>query len=204
MELPIADIVQAGIAFDLKRSAMTGDLRPVVERLFDELRATAVEYLLGGVALLSYVEGRNTQDIDLIVGPDDLGKIAWSATVQDRDFGRASFHGIRVDLLLRTNPLFDRVATHHRATVELAGRSIDVASRTGLLLLKLYALPSLYRRGELARAALYETDVLMLHQGAEVDDAAILEELRAFLEPHDVAELAGILAEQRARKRFER
>lgn len=138
MVLSIDEIVQNAHAFD-PRAPTTTDLRPAVEALFDELEATGIDYVLvGGVALLSYVEGRNTQDIALIVSPDDLGKLPWGAEAQ-------------------------------------------------------------------ARAALYETDVLMLHQGAQgatVDDAALLERLRPHLSVHDIAELRGILDEQRARRRF--
>jgi hypothetical protein len=185
---------------------MTTDLRPAVEALFDELDAKDVDYVLvGGVALLAYVEGRNTEDIDLIVSPGDLGKLPWDAEAQDADFARATYRGIRVDLLLRTNPLFDEVAKTARTTVPFQGRPVVTATREGLLLLKLYALPSLYRTANLARAALYETDVLMLHQGAQgatVDDAALLDRLRPYLSAHDVAELRGILEEQRTRRRF--
>jgi hypothetical protein len=67
--------------------------------------------------------------------------------------------------------------------------------------LKLYALPSLYRQGKLARAALYENDVLMLHQGGAIDDEALLGELASHLSATDVAELRRILADQRARRR---
>jgi len=62
------------------------------------------------VALLSYVDGRNTRDVHLIVSPGDLGKVSWDAQAQDADFARASFRGVRVDLLLRSNALFDEVA----------------------------------------------------------------------------------------------
>jgi len=200
--LAIDEIVQNAHAFD-PRAAMTTDLRPAVEALFDELETKGVDYVLvGGVALLSYVEGRNTQDIDLIVSPGDLGKVPWDAQAQDANFARASFRGIRVDLLLRNNALFDEVARTERTTVPFQGRPVVTATRAGLLLLKLYALPSLYRTANLARAALYETDVLMLHQGASVDDAALLERLRPHLPGHDIAELRRILDEQRARKRF--
>jgi hypothetical protein len=200
--LRIDDIVQNAHAFD-PRAAMTTDLRPAVEALFDELEAKGVDYVLvGGVALLSYVEGRNTQDIDLIVSPDDLDKVPWEARAQDADFARATYRGVRVDLLLRSNALFDQVARTARTTVPFQGRPVVTATRDGLLLLKLYALPSLYRTANLARAALYETDVLMLHQGATVDDAALLERLRPHLPAHDIAELGRILEEQKARRRF--
>ncbi|MBX3201342.1 MAG: hypothetical protein KF850_32445 [Labilithrix sp.] len=203
MSLPIADIVQAGRTFDPKNRTMTGDLRPAIETLFHELDAAKVDYVLvGGVALLAYIQGRNTQDIDLLVRPDELTKIDWNATVKDADFGVASYHGVNVDLLLRSNLLFDQVARERRTTTDFAGQRVRVATREGLILLKLHALPDLYRRGDLARAALFETDILMLHQGVEVDDAALLDELAAHRPPHDIAELRRILDEQRSRRRF--
>ncbi len=162
----IAEILQSAHAFD-PRAPMTTDLRPAVDALFDELEAKGVDYVLvGGVALLSYIEGRNTQDIDLIVSAGDLAKLPWDAKAQDADFARATYRGVRVDLLLRNNALFDEVARTARTTVAFQGRPVVTATREGLLLLKLYALPSLYRTANLARAALYETDVLMLHTRA--------------------------------------
>ena len=154
------------------------------------------------MALLSYVAGRNTQDIDLIVETADLDRMPWSATRQDDVFGSATFRGLRVDLRLTSNALFEYVRAHQSTTISFDGRQIRCASREGLLLMKLYALPSLYRRGSLARAALYETDVLMLHQGASVDDEWLLAELGRYLAKHDVDELRRILDEQRARVRF--
>jgi hypothetical protein len=182
---------------------MAQDLRPAIEALFLELEQKNLDYVLvGGVAVLSYVEGRNTQDIDLIVRADQLSAIDWAATVQDHDFGRAHYRGVRVDLLLRSNRLFDHVATHEQTTTQFHGRPVPVATRKGLVLLKLYALPSLYRHGQLARAALYETDVRMLLQGATISDEELLKELGALLSPSDIAELARILGEQRAGRRF--
>jgi hypothetical protein len=202
VQLAIDDIVQYAHDFDL-REPLTVDLRPAIEGLFGELDEKKVDHVLvGGVALLSYVEGRNTQDIDLIVGPDQLGAIDWHATVQDRDFGRAEYRGVRVDLLLRTNALFAHVAEHERATVEFHGRKIPIATRKGLLLLKLYALPSLYRNAQFARAALYEADIRMLRQGARIDDAELLRVLGAHVSKSDIAELSRILDEQRSQRRF--
>jgi hypothetical protein len=129
---------------------------------------------VGGVALLSYVEGRNTQDIYLIVRAEEIGALEWSATVQDNDFGRAVYGGVRVDLLLRSNPFFDFVATNERALTEFHGRPIQIASRRGLLLL-----------------------------GSDVDSEGLLESLTGHLSKSDVAELARVLAEQREKRRFE-
>jgi len=152
---------------------------------------------VGGVALLSYVKGRNTQDVDLLLDGADLDRIGWIVTGRDRDFARADFDGLRVDLRLTDNALFAHVRQTRAATATFGDRTVPCASREGLLLLKLYALPSLYRQGEFARAALYETDILMLHQGAAVDDEALLAELRPYMAVGDVVELRSILAEQR-------
>jgi hypothetical protein len=38
------------------------------------------------VALLSYVEGRNTQDIDLIIEPETAKTFDWNAQIRDRNF----------------------------------------------------------------------------------------------------------------------
>jgi hypothetical protein len=204
--LPIDDIVAFGRLFSPRAPKGTGaamDDRETVRALFDSLDARQVRYLLvGGVALLSYVEGRNTEDIDLIVDEADLDKVDWVLEERNADFARASFRGLRVDLRLTANALFAEVRASEATTTSFGERTVHCATREGMLLLKLYALPSLYRQGKLARAALYETDVLMLHQGVQVDDERLLARLAAHLPPTDLAELRAILAEQRARRRF--
>ncbi len=195
----IDTVVDAGLRFDPKRMTdpATFDLD-----LFDELDRRSADYLLvGGVALLAYVEGRNTQDVDLLISPEVAGAMPWAAVIVDRDFGRASWKGVQVDLLLTTNPLFAHVSRAERCMIRFANRDVPSVTREGLLLLKLYALPSLYRQANLARAALYETDILMLHHGADVDDEKLLATLNAHVEAHDLAELRRILDEQRTRRR---
>ena len=71
-----------------------------------------------------------------------------------------------------------------------------------MLLLKLYALPSLYRQGNLVRAALYEADIFGLQQGATIDDEQLLATLSDHLAAHDIDELRRIVREQRERRRF--
>jgi hypothetical protein len=203
MELPIADILTHARVFNPRSAMVDTDIRSVLHALFDELEALSIDYLLvGGVALLSYVTGRNTQDIDLIIDPADVRRMPWSADLRDSDFGSALYRSINVDFLLSSNALFREVRASERATITFEGRSIPSVSREGLLLLKLYALPSLYRQGKLDRAALYETDILMLHQGVSIDDERLLSRLAAHLPRHDLSELRKILDEQRARRRF--
>jgi hypothetical protein len=201
--LPIDEIIENGIAFNLFSEAPMNDIRGEVRALFTALRDAQVDYVLvGGVAMLSYVEVRNTQDVDLIIEPKDLQKLDWQATIHDRDFGKANYHGLRVDLLLTTNPLFADVAQRQRTEISFDGHRVPCATREGMLLLKLYALPSLYRQGNLVRAALYEADIFGLQQGATIDDEQLLTTLSAHLTAHDIDELRKILREQRERRRF--
>jgi len=203
MSLPIDEIVQNGLVFNLFRKTPMDDIKIAVRALFEELHKFRIDYVLvGGVALLSYIQGRNTQDIDLIVDPKQVHKLNWQATLQDSDFGKANYRGLEVDLLLTTNPLFSYVRQHERTTVSFDNISVSCATREGLLLLKLYALPSLYRQGHMARVALYETDIRMLRQEAEVDEEKLLAILSQYLAAHDIDELRRILQEQRDRRRF--
>lgn len=203
MNLPIDEIIENGIIFDLFGDTPMDDIRGEVRALFAALRKAKVDYVLvGGVAMLSYVEVRNTQDVDIIVNPKHIKKIDWNATLLDANFGQANFHGLRVDLLLTTNPLFAYVARHQRTDISFDGSMVSCATREGMLLLKLYALPSLYRQGNLVRAALYEADILGLQQGVEIDTEQQLAILGKHLAAHDVDELRRILREQRERRRF--
>jgi hypothetical protein len=201
--LPIDEIIENGIVFNLFSEASMNDIRGEVRALFAALRDAQIDYVLvGGVAMLSYVEVRNTQDVDLIIEPNDLQKLDWQATILDRDFGKANYRGLRVDLLLTTNPLFAYVAQHQRTEISFDGHPVCCATREGMLLLKLYALPSLYRQGNLVRAALYEADIFGLQQGATIDDEQLLVTLSEHLAANDIDELRKILREQRERRRF--
>jgi hypothetical protein len=203
MQLAIDEIIQNGQVFNLRRNTVMSNIRDTVRSLFVALQAAQVDYLLvGGVALLTYVEGRNTQDIDLVVDPKQIKALDWQARIRDRDLGTAVYHGLQVDLLLTSDPLFAHVWQHERSIVTFDDLDILCATREGFVLLKLYALPSLYRQGNLARAAIYETDILMLLQGATVDTEALLATLTQHLALHDIDELRRILGELQARRRF--
>ncbi len=179
------------------------DIRDRVRSLFAALHAASIDYLLvGGVALLSYVEGRNTQDIDLIIEAETAKAFDWNARIRDRNFGAANYQGLQVDLLLTSNPLFAHVWQHERTTITFDNLIIPCATREGLILLKLYALPSLYRQGNLTRAALYETDILLLLQNDSVSSDVLLATLAPYIAAHDLEELRNIVRELQARRRF--
>ena len=92
-----------------EKSPMNADaLLQTVSRFFALLEEREVEYLLvGGVALLQYVEGRNSEDIDLIASVGSL-KALPEITIEHRDghFSRGRFEDLRVDLLPDLEPLF--------------------------------------------------------------------------------------------------
>lgn len=183
------------------------DLLRSVERLFELLEVRGIDYaLVGGVAMLSYVEGRNTEDLDLLMEEAALEKLPELEIIgRDRFFIRARFGGLQIDVLLSTNALFDLVRRRYTTRQHFAEREVVCATVEGLLLLKLYALPSLYRQGRFTRVGLYENDVatLLYHYTPDVD--ALLDILGEHLSPGDVDEVQGILDEVQQRlQRFRR
>ncbi len=123
-----------------------------------------MDYLLvGGMAMLTYVKGRNTKDVDLLMSVAALEKIP-ELKIEDRSdfFARGKFHSIHVDLLLTKNPLFKIVAENFATKHSFAELEIPATTAKGLILLKLYALPSLYRQFDLDRVSVYQNDISML------------------------------------------
>jgi hypothetical protein len=70
---------------------------------------------------------------------------------------------------------------------------ISPATVEGLLLLKLYALPSLYRQGNVARVGIYENDIAALLYYYPVDIAQLLQELGGYVSESDLGEIGVIL-----------
>lgn len=207
----IGNVIRNAVVFDFKKSrgeAVTDDnLIQTVDELFKLLDERRVDYLLvGGIAVLQYTEGRNTQDIDLIMAVSSLDRIPEIEVIErNPDFIRGRFKSLQIDLLLTTNPLFDRVMTDYATKQNFIERSISCATVEGLLLLKLYALPSLYRQGSFARVGIYENDVATLLQLYRPDVAPLLDELKKHLNDTDFASVSEIADEIRQRiTRFEK
>ncbi len=188
-------------------SAMQNNVEQIVADFFDLLQARKISYLLvGGVALLNYVSGRNTEDVDLIISVADLEHMPELAIAeQDQNFARADFRGLRVDLLLTRNTLFEHVRKNCATSMDYLERTIPCSNVEGLVLLKLYALPSLYRQGDFDHVALYETDLTMLLQHYTVDVKSLIDVLTNHLSATDLQSLADILKDIEARiRRFRR
>jgi hypothetical protein len=201
----VGEVIRSAVAFNFKNSGeeiLNADSLPrSVERLFDLLHEREIDYLLvGGVAMLGYVEGRNTEDIDLILAVSDIHRLP-EITIENLgvDFARGNFERLRVDLLLTRNPLFEKVRRQHATTGHFLERDVPCATVEGLLLLKLYALPSLYRRGNFARVGLYENDVATLIEAYRPSLESLLLELSDYLGPTDLAAVRDIVSEIRTR-----
>ncbi len=207
MTAAIGEIIRNGILFDVKNwsTAMPEEdaFFQTIEILFDALADRKINYLLvGGVALLSYVEGRNTQGIDLILARSDLDVLP-EVVINDenKDFIRGLFDQLQVDILLTQNELFKEVLEKFSIDRQFGNRIIRCATVEGLVLLKCYALPSLYRQGQFSRASIYENDILLLLLNYSVDVENLLKILHAHLLPSDLTELNTIVEEIQGRIR---
>ena len=151
---------------------------------------------MGGVALLQYIEGRNTEYIDLIMALPALKQLPEiEVTTQDANFARAKFDELQIDLLLTRNPLFETVRQHYATTHRFVEQEIPCATVEGLLLLKLYALPSLYRQGNFARVGIYENDVATLIHDYQPKLEPLFDELAHHLSDADLAAVREIVTE---------
>ena len=177
-----------------------------VARFFSLLRERDIDYVLvGGIALLQYVEGRNTEDIDLIMAVSALEKLPeLSLETQDYDFARGKFGNLKVDVLLTSNPLFDEVRKRYTTSKRFVEQEILCVTVEGLILLKLYALPSLYRQGNFTRVGLYENDVATLIHTHNPPLESVLSELAKHLDAGDLEQVKQIVEEiQQRLRRFE-
>lgn len=190
-----------------KGTVNTDALLESVARLFGLLHERKVDYVLvGGIALLNYIEGRNTEDIDLIMALSALEKLPEiKITNRDNDFARGQFDDLQIDILLTQNTLFEKIQRKYTTVQHFREQAIPTATVEGLLLLKLYALPSLYRLGNFAKVGIYENDVATLMYTYHPAREPLFEELARHLSETDLAELRAIMAEIEQRiVRFEK
>lgn len=183
------------------------DLLQAVSNLFNLLEQKKMKYaLVDDIALLQYIQGRNTEDIDLIFNVSALRKLPEiSISSKGEYFARGVYQDLQIDFLLTKNPLFAYVQKHHTIPQPFFEQTITSATVKGLLLLKLYALPSLYRQGDFARVGLYENDVatLMFYHNPNMQE--IIDELTSFVSGQDLAAIQDIIIDLTQRiSRFQR
>lgn len=207
----IGNVIRNAVVFNVKNwigDMMSSDsLIQSIQGFFTLLEERKIDYVLvGGIAILHYVEGRNTEDLDLLMTVSSLEQLP-ELTIIERDmyFVRAKFNELQIDILLTKNPLFKKVHSDYSKVEKFLDRTIPLATVEGLLLLKLYALPSLYRQGNFARVGIYENDIATLLHYYQPNVDALLGELSKHVDKKDLAEIKGVLSDIESRiKRFKR
>lgn len=205
----IGHVIRNAVAFNVRNwlgGKMNSDsLIQSVQDFFTILEQRKIDYVLvGGIAILHYVEGRNTQDLDLLMAVSSLEKLPeLKISSQDVYFVRATYKELQIDILLTKNPLFEKVHNGYSKVERFLDRNIPLATVEGLLLLKLYSLPSLYRQGNFARVGIYENDIATLLHYYRPDVPALLRELSNYVNENDFAEIKNVISDIQNRiKRF--
>jgi len=169
--------------------------------LFRLLAKQRVPYLLaGGLAMLTYVSGRNTKDVDLLMSVEASREIP-GLEIRDRQdfFARGQFRSVQVDLLLTSNPVFKIVAEKFATRHRFAELEVPTVTVEGLMILKLYALPSLYRQFDWDRIYLYEGDIKLLLARHKPQIEPLFQLLEPHLLPTDLTELRKIVSLEQQR-----
>lgn len=193
----VRDATLSHRAADMNDDSLLEATRHFIETLEHE---KIPHVLVGGLAVLQYVDGRNTRDIDLIIATEDLSRLPdFLLEEQNEWFATGTSGPLRVDLLFTANPLFAEVLAHHSEVRMFLDVRLHCATPTGIILLKLFALPSLYRQGNIDRAALYETDILQLLHHHPADSEALLHALASHMTPSDINALREVLNDIRSR-----
>lgn len=204
-QVHIGEVIRNAVLFNpgspQDRLMNSDSLIETVGQFFSLLSERQIDYVLvGGIALLQYVEGRNTEDIDLIVAVSALEHLPeLVVNSRDLDFARGRFGDLRVDLLLTSNPLFDEVQKRFTTSKDFVEHAIPCATVEGLVLLKLYALPSLYRQGNFTRVGLTENDIATLIHIHKPALQPILDVLENYLGTTDMAQVRQIVDEIKQR-----
>ena len=184
-EVSIKGIIYAANAFNT-RNWMSDykmnfeNLPQSVDKFLKLLSENDIEIVIvGGIALLSYMQDRNTQDLDLIVSRSDFRKISASLKVVESDESFANcetFDGLKVDFLFTDNAIFNYVKKAFCQKASYREGSFFIATVEGLVLMKLYAWADLQFNGRLfndkyllTKSLRYKNDIEVLLLNYEVN-----------------------------------
>ena len=178
-------------------------------KLIELLEIKGIDYaLVGGVAMMAIApEVRATDDYNFIGQRSDFDSLGELSKVSsDKNFGRYRHNATIVDMLFVENPVFAHALNTYQADCVIAGKTIRSLSPSGIALLKLYAIPSLYLQGQHVRVATYEQDLEVLFiVDPDINEDALLTFLNKHLVQSQVTELKNTCEEIRkklSRKRF--
>ncbi len=184
-KIGIKDIIYSANAFDIKNwfntYQMNADNLPQsVDKFLKLLSHHKIDIVIvGGIALLSYMQDRNTQDLDLIASKADFYKIASSLKTIESDENFANcetFDGLKVDFLFTENVIFNYVKKAFCQKRDYQEGSFYIATVEGLVLMKLYAWADLRFNGQLfddkfllTKSLRYKNDIEVLLLNYEVN-----------------------------------
>jgi len=137
--------------------------------------------IVGSLAALTYLQGRGPRDIDIIAPESALEHLPGIIIEKRSDrILTCRYRSLRVDLWLASDPLYQLVA--QRFTTPLCFNEIEIPRATveGLILIKLYAMPTLTRLNDHAQVAQYKDDIRNLHPQSKFT----LSEIAAILQPY--------------------
>lgn len=180
---------------------MAADYPALVTAFLSLLHERDIPFVVvGGIALLQHVSGRNTDDIDLIISAPRLSHIP-ELFVRDRNemFAYGHFSDLRVGVLFAEHALFGKIAQDFTIPMNYGIGVLPTATVDGLLLLKLFALPSLYRQFDFDRIAIYEADIMQLLRHSTNPNSFFIDVLAHHISDSDCKELEITLGETRAR-----
>ena len=178
-------------------SMISNNFQNQVSEFLNLLKTRRIDYALaGGLALLQYVPGRNTEDMDLIITTPSLQLLPEVQIKEKNDlFAYGYYKELKVDFLFADNNLFELVMKQYVGLRLYEEGTIPTATIDGLILLKLYALPSLYRQFDMDRVAIYEADLTQLMYRTKDKAADFLAVLGKYMTPEDISSLSNILNE---------
>jgi len=182
-KVSIKEVIYAANAFNIRNwsGEMNFDNLPnSVDKFLKLLTRNEIEIVIvGGIALLSYMRDRNTQDLDLIVSRADFRQLApFLKTIEaDENFANCeTFDGLKVDFLFAENAIFNYVKKAFSQKRSFQEGSFYVATVEGLVLMKLYAWADLYQNGSLfndkfllTKALRYRNDIEVLLLNYEIN-----------------------------------
>lgn len=182
----------AEIPYGYNRDAALG---AATRRFLEGLSSSGIPHVLvGALAMLQYVDGRTTRDIDFIIATGDLKRLPDFVLEEGNEWFATGTSGpLRVDLLFTANPFFALILERYSEQRVFLDSKIQCATPEGIVLLKLFALPSLYRQGNVDRAALYETDILQLLHHHPVAHDGLLATLAPYMPDSDIRALRTVL-----------
>jgi hypothetical protein len=112
---------------------------------------------------------------------------------ENPEFARGKCDDLPVDFLFTRNKLFSKVAKSFTSKKKFADRTVPCASIEAIVMLTLFALPSLYRQGRFEKVDLYQNDVLRLMREYKPHMPPLLKELSQHVLASDLTEIKSIV-----------